>query len=170
MKPIQHVMGCTDARRLSQGSRPLGAVAQDGDRRARCRPKVVQHTAQLLYLPIGLSRQTAEYDPFAVVVADLSDKNLERPPLVAANRLHMPAVDGECNRSRFGWRSRGSQLHRVSLEPGADMQRPLADRLYLRGVAEREELIQQRSGHGGRATSCPSWRESVHSPACSGRA
>jgi hypothetical protein len=90
---------------------------------------------------IGLSRKTAEYDPLAVVVADRSDE-LERPPLIAANRLHMPAVDGERDRSRFGLRSRGRQLHRVSLEPGADMQRPLADRLYLRGVAEREELIQ----------------------------
>ena len=80
MKPIQHVMGCTDARRLSQGSRPLGAVAQDGDRRARCRPKVVQHTAQLLYLPIGLSWQTAEYDPFAVVDVDLSDETSKDRP------------------------------------------------------------------------------------------
>ena len=155
MKLIQHVMGRAFAPRLSQRPRAVGAVAQDSDRRARCRPKVVQHTAQLLYLPIGLGRQTAEDDPFAVVVADLSDENLERPPLIAANRLHMPAVDGERDRSRFGWRSRGRQLHRVSLEPGADMQRPLADRLYLRGVAEREELIQQRA-------STAVWQQAAH--------
>ena len=36
--------------------------------------------------------------------------------------------------------------HRFPLEPGADMQGPLADRLHLRGVAEREELLEQRAG------------------------
>ena len=48
--------GSTFGQTRGGGQRPAGAVAQDGDRRARCRPNVVQHMAQLLYLPIGLSR------------------------------------------------------------------------------------------------------------------
>jgi hypothetical protein len=31
----------------------------------------------------------------AVVVADLRDEHFERPPLVAAHRFHVAAVDGE---------------------------------------------------------------------------
>ena len=115
MKPIQYVMGWTDARRFSQGSRPIGAIAQDGGRRARCRPEVMQHAAQLLCLPIRLGRHTAERDVLAVVVADLSDENLEGTPLVAANRFHMPAVNGKCDLSCFGRRSRGWQRRRFSL-------------------------------------------------------
>src|SRR5271166_6389587 len=33
MKPIEHMVGWTNARRLTRGSWPVGAVAQDGDRR-----------------------------------------------------------------------------------------------------------------------------------------
>ena len=47
----------------------------------------MRHAAQLLCLPIGLGRNAAEYDLIAIVVADLGDKNLEGPPLVAANRF-----------------------------------------------------------------------------------
>src|ERR1700683_59463 len=139
MKPIQYVMGWTDARRLSQGSRPIGAIAQDGSRRARCRPEVMQHAAQLLCLPIRLGRHTAERDVLAVVVADLSDENLEGTPLVAANRFNAPAVDGKCDRACFGRARQARQRRRFSLEPGADMQSPLADRLHLGGVTERGE-------------------------------
>src|SRR5271157_65490 len=41
MKPIQYVPGRTDACRLALGPRPVGTVAQNGDRRARCRPKLM---------------------------------------------------------------------------------------------------------------------------------
>jgi hypothetical protein len=170
MKPIQHLMGWTDARHLSQGSRPIGAIAQDGGRRARCRPEVMRHAAQLLCLPIRLGRHSAERDVLAVVVADLSDENLEGTPLVAANCLHMPAVDGKCNRSCFGRRSRGWQRRRFSLEPGADMQSPLADRLHLGGCHRAGRTHRAASGRGGMAARCPSWRGCVHSPPCSGRA
>jgi len=146
MKPIQHVTGRADAPRLPQGPRPVGAVTQDSDRRARCRPNVMQHAAQLLCLAISLGGHAAEYDLLAIVVADLSDENLEGPPLVVANRFHMTAIDGERDRSRFGRRSGGWRPHRFSLESGADLQCSLADRLHLRGVTEREELIKQRAG------------------------
>jgi hypothetical protein len=36
----------------------------------------MQHAAQLLCLPISLSRHGAEHDLLAVVVADLSEENL----------------------------------------------------------------------------------------------
>jgi hypothetical protein len=58
----------------------------------------MQLAAQLLCLPIRLDRQTAERDVLAAVVADLSDENLEGTPLVAANRFHVPAVDGKRDR------------------------------------------------------------------------
>ena len=87
MKTIEHVMGRPDARRLAQRSWPIGAVAQDGDRRARCATKALQHATQLLLLPISLGRHAAEHGPLAGVVADLSDEDLERAYLVAAHRF-----------------------------------------------------------------------------------
>src|SRR5271165_6469246 len=146
MKPIEYVVGRTDACRLAQGTRTVGAVAQDGDRRVRCRPKVKHHPAQLLRLPIGLGRHAAEHDLVAFVIADLRDENLEGPCLIAAHRFHVSPVDGECDRLRFGRGSRRRWRHRLPLEAGADMQGPLADRLHLRGVAEREELFEKRAG------------------------
>ena len=76
MKTIEHVMGRADARRLAQRSWPIGAVAQDGDRRSRCGAKAMQYAAQLLLLPISLGRHAAKHDLLAGVVADLSDEDL----------------------------------------------------------------------------------------------
>ena len=93
MEPVQHVMGRTDARRLAQGTRSVGAVAQDGDRRRRCRTQVVQHAAQLLCLMVGFRRHAGEDDVIAVVVADLGDEDLEGADLVAAHRADVTAID-----------------------------------------------------------------------------
>jgi hypothetical protein len=57
----------------------------------------------------------------------------------------VPPVDGECDRLRFGRRSGRQRRHRQPRESGADVQGPLADRLHLRGVAEREELFKKRT-------------------------
>ena len=73
--------------------RPVGTVAQDGDRRVRRGPKVMQHAAQLLHLPIYLGRHAAEHDLFVVVIADLCDEHLERPSLIAARRFHVAWLD-----------------------------------------------------------------------------
>src|SRR5271165_5521583 len=73
MEPVQHVVGRTDARGLAKGARSVGTVAQDGDRRRRCRTQVVQHAAQLLCLVVGLGRHAGEDDVLAVVVAGLRD-------------------------------------------------------------------------------------------------
>jgi hypothetical protein len=104
MKTIEHVMGRADARRLAQGSWPVGAIAQDGDRRARCGAKAMQNATQLLLLLISLGRHAAEHDPLAGVVADLSDEDLEGAHLVAAHRFHVTSVDGERDRPRLARR------------------------------------------------------------------
>ena len=83
VEPVQDVLGRANAGGLSQVARSAGAVAEDGDRRRR-RPKVVQHVAQLLHLPIGLGRHAAEHNLRAGVVADLRNEDLEGPHLVAA--------------------------------------------------------------------------------------
>jgi len=105
----------------------------------------MQHAPQLLHLPVGLDRHAAEHDLHVVVVADLRDENVERPRLVAAHRFHVAAVDGECDRLHFGRRSGCRGRHRLALESGADVQGPLADRLHLRGAADREELFEKRT-------------------------
>src|SRR5271166_5806673 len=146
MKTIEHVMGRTDARRLAQRSWPIGAVAQDGDRRSRCGTKAMQHAAQLLLLPISLGRHAAKHDPLAGVVADLSDEDLERAYLVAAHRFHVTPVDGERDRPSFARRTRRWRCHGIAFQSGADAHRSLTDRLDFWGVPEREELFDQRAG------------------------
>jgi hypothetical protein len=50
------------------------------------------------------------------------------------------------------------------------MQGPLANRLHLRGVSEREEFPEQRAGAAGMAARRPSGQRCARIPACSGRA
>ncbi len=101
MKPIKYVTSRTDTRRLSQRSRPVGTIAQDGGLRAWCRAKAMHYAAQLLDLPIGLDRNAAEGDPLAVIVAGLCDEHLEGSRLVAANCTHVTGVDGQRDRLRL---------------------------------------------------------------------
>src|SRR4051812_40137775 len=146
MKTIEHVMGRADARRLAQGSWTVGTVAQDGDRRERCGTKAMQHAAQLLLLPISLGWHAAEHGPLASVIAYLRDEDLERAYLVTAHRFHVTPVDGERDRSCAARRGRRWRCHGIALQSGADAHRPLTDRLHLRGVPEREEILEQRAG------------------------
>ena len=144
---VEDVLGRANAGGLSQVARSAGAVAEDGHWRRLRRPKVVQHVAQLLHLPIGLGRHAAEHNLLAGVVADLRNEDLEGPHLVAAYGVHMAAVDGECDRVRFfRWRSGQARCHCLPFKPGTDLQGPLADRLHLRRVAEREKVPEQRAG------------------------
>jgi len=55
-----------------------------------CRPKVMQHAAQLLRLPISLRRHAAEHDLLGVVVALLRDENLEGSRLETAHAFTCP--------------------------------------------------------------------------------
>src|ERR1700723_2791826 len=59
MEPVQYISSRTTARRLSQRPRPVGAIAEDGELRARCCAKAMQDAAQLLGLPIGLGWHAA---------------------------------------------------------------------------------------------------------------
>src|SRR4051812_23679287 len=158
MKPVQYVAGWTDACRLSERARAISAVAQDGHRRARRRAEAMQHTPQLLLLPVRLGRHAAEDDRPALVAADLGHEDLEGAHLVAAHRPHVAAVNAERDRARRGYRSgrlRGRQCH--ALEPGANLQSPLPRGLDRRGIPQGEERLQQRQGtsvrqrgaHGG---------------------
>jgi hypothetical protein len=88
-------MGWVDARRFTRGSRPVGTVAHDGNRRSRRRSQPVQHTEQLVPLPIRLRGHAAENDLLAVIVADLGKHHLERADLITSDRAHVATVDGE---------------------------------------------------------------------------
>lgn len=105
----------------------------------------MQHTAQLLPLPISLGGHAAEHDLLSVVVAHLRDKDLERTHLVSANRPHVTAVDGQCDRRRLGGWS-GRLDCRFSLQSGTHAQGALTGRLDRWDVDERKELRQQHPG------------------------
>jgi hypothetical protein len=74
----------------------------------------MKHTAQLSSLRSRLRWHAGKYDLFPLIVADLSEENLERAPLVMTNRSHVAAVNGECDRfrrhRRLGSRPRDSLL------------------------------------------------------------
>jgi hypothetical protein len=89
MKPVKHMTGRTDARRLAKRPRPVCPIAQDGDRGAWRPAKTMQNAAQLLSLSIGLDRYAAEDDLLAIVVADLRHEHLESPHLIAAHSTHV---------------------------------------------------------------------------------
>src|SRR4051794_21739503 len=82
VEPVQHMAGRTNARRLSQRPRPVSAIAEDGELSARCCTKSMQHAAQLLGLPIGLDRHTAEDDLLTIIIAGLRNEHLEGPYLI----------------------------------------------------------------------------------------
>ena len=67
-----------------------------------------------------LRRHAGEYNLLALIVADLSEENLERAPPISTSRPNVAAVNGECNRFRrhrwLGSRRRDSLL----LQPGAN--------------------------------------------------
>src|SRR6202162_5893020 len=131
-------------RRLSQRPRPVGAIAEDGELRARCCAKAMQHAAQLLGLPIGLDRHAAEDDLLTIIVAGLRNEHLEGPYLIAAHRAHVTGVDGQRDRLRVCRRRRRRWRHdRRALQSGADLQGPTLDGVDCREITEREEGLQQ---------------------------
>src|ERR1700724_3166451 len=91
-----------NARPLSQRPRPVGAIAEDGELRARCCAKAMQHAAQLLGLPIGLDRHAAEDDLLTIIVAGLRNEHLEGPYLIAAHRPHGTGAEGQPDRPIAG--------------------------------------------------------------------
>jgi hypothetical protein len=105
----------------------------------------MQHAPQLLLLPVRLGGHAAGCNRLALVAADLSNEDLEGAYLVTAHRPHVAAVDGERDRARLRYR-RGRLRWREcrALKPGANLQGSLPRSLDRKGVAECEELLQQR--------------------------
>jgi hypothetical protein len=101
VEPVKHMESWTNARRLSQRPRPVAAIAKDGQLRARCCAKAMQHAAQLLGLPIGLGWHTADDDLLVIIIAGLRNEHLEGPYLKAAHRAHVTGVDGQRDRLRI---------------------------------------------------------------------
>ncbi len=79
VEPVQDMADWARARRFAQGTWPHGAVAQDRHWRLRRHPETLQNTAQLVALLVRLGRHAAEHDLLTIVIANVSDKHLERP-------------------------------------------------------------------------------------------
>ena len=101
---------------------------------------------QLSRLRSRLCRHAGEYDLLPLIVADLSEENLERAPLILTSRPHVAAINGECNRFRrhhhqLGFRPCDSLL----LQPGANTEGSLPGGFHGLWLAERQKLREQRS-------------------------
>jgi hypothetical protein len=134
----------TGAGGLAERSRAIGTIAEDGNRCRWRRSQSMKHTAQLPSLRSRLRRHAGEYDLFPLIVADLSEENLERAPLILASRSHVAAVNGQRNRfrrnRRLGSRPRDSLL----LQPGANTKGSLPGGFHGLWLAEWQKLRQQR--------------------------
>ena len=106
----------------------------------------MKHTAQLSRLRSRLRRHAGEYDLLPLIVADLSEENLERTPLILTSRPHVAAVNGECDRFRrhrqLGSHPRDSLL----LQLRANTKGSLPGGFHGLRLAEWQKLRQQRPG------------------------
>ena len=80
VEPVEHMMRRTGAGGLAERSWTIGTIAQDGDRCRWRRSQSMKHTAQLSRLRSRIRRHAGEYDALPLIVADLSEENLERTP------------------------------------------------------------------------------------------
>jgi hypothetical protein len=146
VEPIQDVADWACARRFAQRTWSHGAVAQDRHWRLRRHPETLQNTAQLMALLVRLGWHAAEHDLLTMVIANVSDKRLERTTLIAVRRSDMAAIDGDCHR-RCWWRRRRTfrRRQRFSFQPGADVKCSLSDRLHLGHVITEREKLRQKS-------------------------
>jgi hypothetical protein len=145
VKLIQDMAGWACARRFAQGTWSHGAVAQDRHWRLRRHPETLQHAAQLLALLVRLGGHAAEHDLLTNVIANVSDKHLERATLIAVCRSDMAAINRDCHILCW-WRRRRAfcRRQRFSLEPGSDVKCSLSDRLHFgHTVTEWEKLSQK---------------------------
>src|SRR4051794_23620215 len=103
-------------------SRDTPSLNLAGHRRRLRRPEIVQDTAQLLRLVIGLVRHAGEDHLLTVVVAGPGDDDLEGPYLMGGHCSDMTGVDGERDRAgRQRWRGSG-RCRRLTFKPRADPQ------------------------------------------------
>ena len=79
MEPVEHMASWARTGGFAERPWTIGTVAQDGDRCRWRRSQSMKHTAQLSRLRSRLCWHAGEYDPLPLIVADLSEENLERP-------------------------------------------------------------------------------------------
>jgi hypothetical protein len=141
---VQHMMSRTGAGGFAERSWTIGAIAQNGYRRSGRRSQSMKQTAQLSSLRSRLRRHAGEYDLLSLIVADLSEENLERAPLILTSRPHVAAVNGECNRFRHHRRLGSRPCDSLLLQPGANTKGSLPGGFHGLWLAEWQELRQQR--------------------------
>ena len=145
VKPVEDVTSWARAGGLAERSWTIGAIAQDGDGCRWRRPQSMKHTAQLSSLRSCLRWHAGEYDLLRPIVADLSEENLERTPLILTSRTHVAEFDGERNGFRRQRRRLGSRLRdSFLLQPGANTKGSLQGGFHSLWLAEWQKLRQQR--------------------------
>jgi hypothetical protein len=87
--------GRTWACGLTQKAWAFCSVAQHRQCRCGCCSNVAQNGAELLTLPIRLDGDAAEKLLLPLVITYASQHDLERSHLIAADGLHMAAIDGD---------------------------------------------------------------------------
>ena len=92
---IQDMTGRSWARGLTKKAWAFCSVAQHRQFRCGCCSNVAQDDAELLTLPIRLDGDTAEKLLLPLVITCASQHDLERSHLIAADGLHMAAIDGD---------------------------------------------------------------------------
>ena len=93
MEPIQDMTRRTWARGLTKKAWAFCSVAQHRYRRSGRCAEVTQDRVELLTLPIRLDRDAAEKLLLPLVITCASQHDLERSHLIAADGLHMAAID-----------------------------------------------------------------------------
>ena len=104
----------------------------------------MKHTAQRSRLRSRLRRHAGEYDLLPLIIANLSEENLEPASLVLTSRPHVPAVNGECNRLRRHRRLGPDPGDGFLLQPGAYTKCSLPGGFHSLWLAEWQKLRQQR--------------------------
>ena len=164
------MMGRTGAGGFTERSWTIGAIAQDGYRCRWRRSQSMEDTAQLSSLRSRLRRHAGEDDLFPLIVADLSEQNLERAPLMLTSRPHVAAVDGQGNGFRRHRRLGSSAGDSLLLQPAANTKGSLPGGFHGLWLAEWQKLRKQRPRPAVKVTANPSLRRSARTPACIGRA
>ena len=146
---VQYMVSWTRAGGFAERSWTIGTITQDGDRRRWRRAQSMKHPAQLSGLRSRLRRHAGEYDPLPLIVADLSEENLERAPLILTSRPNVAAVNAavsrECNRFRHHRRLGSGPRDGLLLQPDANTKGSLAGGFHGLWLAEWQKLRQQRS-------------------------
>ena len=100
----------------------------------------MKHAAQLARLRMRLRRNAGEHDLLPLIVADLSEQNLERAPLILTSRPHVTAVNGHDDRFRRPGRLGPGTRDGLLLQPGTNPECSLPGRFHGLRLTERQKL------------------------------